>query len=168
MAQARNELESLGVQSGQAKLRFESAAEALNRLESEIAALTRSLQARRAEEDASRARANQLRSAHATAAGRRNSLEALIRDHSYATDTVRRLLKPGALGDGMAPVGTLADFLEVSGEHEGVVDEFLRDELNYVVVEELGRRGRRRARAEVRRGRKRHVPDSRYGAGKPF
>ena len=35
----------------------------------------------------------------------------------------------------MAPVGTLADFLEVSGEHEGVVDEFLREELNYVVVE---------------------------------
>ena len=29
----------------------------------------------------------------------------------------------------------LADFLEVSGEHEGVVDEFLREELNYVVVE---------------------------------
>jgi chromosome segregation protein len=35
----------------------------------------------------------------------------------------------------MAPVGTLADFLEVSGAHEGVVDEFLREELNYVVVE---------------------------------
>ena len=34
----------------------------------------------------------------------------------------------------MAPVGTLADFLEVSGEHEGVVDEFLREELNYLVV----------------------------------
>jgi len=48
---------------------------------------------------------------------------------------VRRLLKPGALGRGAAPVGTLADFLEVSGEHEAVVDEFLRDELNYVVVE---------------------------------
>ena len=35
----------------------------------------------------------------------------------------------------MTPTGTLADFLEVGGEHEGVVDEFLRDELNYVVVE---------------------------------
>jgi chromosome segregation protein len=35
----------------------------------------------------------------------------------------------------MAPVGTLADFIEVSGAHEGVVDEFLREELNYVVVE---------------------------------
>ena len=32
------------------------------------------------------------------------------------------------------PVGTLADFLEVDGQYEGVVDEFLRDELNYVVV----------------------------------
>ncbi len=38
----------------------------------------------------------------------------------------------------MSPVGTLADFLEVSGEHEGVVDEFLREELNYVVVENWG------------------------------
>ena len=55
-----------------------------------------------------------------------------------ATDTVRKLLKPGALGQSVAPVGTLADFLEVSGEHEGVVDEFLREELNYVVVESWG------------------------------
>ena len=31
-------------------------------------------------------------------------------------------------------MGTLADFLEVDGQYEGVVDEFLRDELNYVVV----------------------------------
>ncbi len=136
--QARRELENLGVQSGQAKLRFESAAESLSHLESEIAALRESLQSRRAEEDTLRARANQLRSTQATAAGRRKSLEALIRDHSYSTDTVRRLLKPGALGPDMSPVGTLADFLEVSGEHESVVDEFLRDELNYVVVESWG------------------------------
>ncbi len=34
----------------------------------------------------------------------------------------------------MAPVGTLADFLEVDGKYESVVDEFLRDELNYIVV----------------------------------
>ena len=51
---------------------------------------------------------------------------------------MRRLLKPGALGHDSSPVGTLADFLEVSGEHEGVVDEFLREELNYVVVESWG------------------------------
>jgi len=135
MSQARNEQENLGVESGQAKLRFESAADALKRLESEIASLRETLQVKRAEENAQRARANQLRGEQATIAGRRDSLQSLIRNHSYSTDTVRRLLKPGALGQGMAPVGTLADFLEVSGEHEAVVDEFLREELNYVVVE---------------------------------
>jgi len=138
MGQARNEQESLGVEGGQAKLRFESASEALSRLESEIAAVRESLQAKRSEENAQRALANQLRGDQAALAGRRDSLQALIRNHSYSTDTVRRLLKPGALGHGMAPVGTLADFIEVSGEHEAVVDEFLREELNYVVVESWG------------------------------
>jgi len=136
--QAGNEQESLGVQSGQARLRFESAGETLRRLEGEIAELRESLQARRNEENALRTRGNQLRSEHATLMGRRDSLESLIRDHSYSTETVRRLLKPGALANGMAPVGTLADFIEVSGAHEGVVDEFLRDELNYVVVKSWG------------------------------
>ncbi len=134
MGQARNELEHMGAQSGQARIRFDSAGESLKQLENEIAALRASLQASRTEEESLRARANQLRSAQATTAGRRNLLANQIRDHSYATDTVRRLLKPGALAQGAAPVGTLADFLEVSGAHEGVVDEFLRDELNYVVV----------------------------------
>jgi chromosome segregation protein len=138
MSQARNEQESLGVQSGQARLRFESAADTLKRLETEIAELRESLLARRGEENALRACSNQLRAEHATLMGRHESLESLIRDHSYSTETVRRLLKPGALANGMDPVGTLADFIEVSGEHEGVVDEFLRDELNYVVVKSWG------------------------------
>ena len=113
---------------------FDSATERLKSLETEIIALRETLQSRREEENTARARANQLRSEHASLGGRRNSLESLIRNHSYSTNSVRQLLKPGALGPGMAPVGTLADFLEVSGEHEGVVDEFLREELNYLVV----------------------------------
>ena len=138
MNRARAEREHLGVEGGQVKMRFETAAEALKRLESEIAEVRASLQARRGEEGEVRARSNQLRGEQAAADGRRNSLEALIRTHGYATDSVKRLLKPGVLAEGMAPVGTLADFVEVSGEHEGVVDEFLRDELNYVVVESWG------------------------------
>jgi len=135
MSQAHNEQQSLAVESGKARSSFESAVQSLNRLESEIAAFREALQSRRAEETTLRARANQLRSEQATVAGRRNSLEALIRDHGYSTDTVRRLLKPGALGAGRSAVGTLADFIEVTGPHEAVVDEFLREELNYVVVE---------------------------------
>jgi chromosome segregation protein len=134
MGQARNELENLGAQSGESRQRFDSAAESLKRLEGEIVALREALQARRAEENALRVRANQLRGEAATVAGRRDSLQSLIRNHGYSTDTVRRLLKPGALAQGMAPMGTLADFIEVSGAYEAVVDEFLREELNYVVV----------------------------------
>jgi chromosome segregation protein len=134
MSQAQAEHENLGAQSSESRLRFESATERLKALESEIAGLRESLQARRAEEASVRARGNQLSSDLAKVTGRRDSLLSLIRNHSYSTDTVRRLLKPGALAEGMAPVGTLADFLEVSGEHEDVVDEFLREELNYVVV----------------------------------
>ena len=95
MSQARNELESLGVQSGQARLNFESATETLKRLESEIVAAARS-HCRRAvsEENDPRAEANQLRGEHADVAGRRDSLQALIRDHSYSTDTVRKLSSP--------------------------------------------------------------------------
>jgi chromosome segregation protein len=135
MRQARNEQEGLGIEGGRVREKFESATDALQRLEAEISALRETLQARRASENAQRAQANQMRGEQAAVAGRRDALTALIRNHSYSTDTVRRLLKPGALGQGMAPVGTLADFLEVSGENESVVDEFLREELNYIVVE---------------------------------
>ena len=135
MRQATHEQESLGIEGGRVREMHKSATEALTRLEAEIAALRETLQARRASENSQRAQANQMRSEHAAVTGRGDALAALIRNHSYSTDTVRRLLKPGALGQGMAPVGTLADFLEVSGEHESVVDEFLREELNYVVVE---------------------------------
>jgi chromosome segregation protein len=134
MGQARQELENLGTQGSEARLRFDSAAEALKRLEGEIATLREALQTRRAKENALRTHANQLRGEQATVAGRRDALQSLIRNHGYSSETVRRLLKPGALGEGMAPVGTLADFLEVSGAYEAVVDEFLREELNYVVV----------------------------------
>ncbi len=135
LGQARRELESLTAQTGQARHGFDSAADALRRLETGIAALREALQSRRAEEDALRARANQLRGDQAAVAGRRDALQSLIRNHSYSSDSVRKLLKPGALAAGMAPKGTLADFVEVSGEYEAVVDEFLREELNYVVVE---------------------------------
>ena len=48
-------------------------------------------------------------------------------------------------------------FLEVNGEYENVVDEFLRDELNLHRGQELGRCGRRHASAPDRSGRARDV-----------
>ena len=40
----------------------------------------------------------------------------------------------GAHEGGHAPAGVLADFLEVEDRYEHVVEDFLRDELNYIVV----------------------------------
>jgi chromosome segregation protein len=134
MNSARRDLEALGAERGQVSLTFESVTETLHRVESEIATLRTDIQARRTEEGEARRHSDELRAEHATLTGRRNSLEALIREHSYSTDTVRKLFQSHSLGGGLAPVGTLADFLEVNGEYENVVDEFLRDELNYIVV----------------------------------
>jgi chromosome segregation protein len=130
----RRELAELGVQQGQVAMSFGDVTERLKALEAEIGELRLRIDAAKAEEADAKRRGDALRAERAGLAGRRGSLEGLIREHSYSTETVREIFKAGARADGFAPVGTLADFLEVDGQYEGVVDEFLRDELNYVVV----------------------------------
>ena len=134
MEAARRDLEALGAERGQISLTFESVTETLHRVEGEIATLRTEIEMGRADEEQARRHADQLRAEHATLSGRYASLEALIREHSYSTDTVRKLFQANAAGGGLKPVGTLADFLEVGDQYESVVDEFLRDELNYIVV----------------------------------
>jgi chromosome segregation protein len=132
---ARAELDSLGHQRGQVKLSFEDVTERLKRLENDILALRHTLESKRLEETQSRRRGDELRAQSASLNGRRSSLEALIREHSYSTDTVRNIFRAHSNHqDNSAPIGTLADFLEVDGRYESVVDEFFRDELNYIVV----------------------------------
>ncbi|MGA1981298.1 MAG: chromosome segregation protein SMC [Acidobacteriaceae bacterium] len=134
---ARRELAELGVQRGQVAMTFGDVTERLKALEAEIAELRLKIDDAREREIAAKRRGDQLRGERATLEGRRSSLDALIREHSYSTDTVRNIFKANTRnggGNGLSPVGTLADFLEVDGQYEGVVDEFLRDELNYVVV----------------------------------
>ncbi len=140
MDAARRDLENLGAERGQASLQFESVTDTLTRLEQEILALRSEIEQTRAEETETRRRGDAFRAEHATLTGRRNSLEGLIREHSYSTDTVRKLFRAngnhntGNGSSGLSAVGTLADFLEVDGQYETVVDEYLRDELNYIVV----------------------------------
>ena len=86
--------------------------------------------------DETRAKTNLdvLRAEFATALGKKGSLEAVIAEHGYSTESVRRLFQSGVMQSGLAPVGVLADFLEVEPKFERVVEDFLRDELNYIVV----------------------------------
>jgi chromosome segregation protein len=138
---ARQELSQLGLQRGQVRLSHEDVTARLKRLEAEIATHRAELDKARQEETASKRRGDQLRGEQATLNGRRNALESLIREHSYSTDTVRNIFrahtnraKQNPQAPSSAPIGTLADFLEVDGQYEQVVDEFLREELNYIVV----------------------------------
>jgi chromosome segregation protein len=86
------------------------------------------------EETRSKTNLDVLRAEYATALGKKGSLEAVIAEHGYSTESVRRLFQSGVMNGGLAPVGVLADFLEVEPRYERVVEDFLRDELNYVVV----------------------------------
>ena len=134
---ARRELAELGFERGQVAASFGNVTERLKSLEAEIAGLQRRIDEARAAESTARRRGDQLRSERAALEGRRTSLEGLIREHSYSTDTVKNIFKANSKNaalTGLSPMGTLADFLEVDGQYEGVVDEFLRDELNYIVV----------------------------------
>jgi chromosome segregation protein len=134
IAAANQQLETFGGQRGQLGLEFESATQRVTDLNTRNTETRQKLDdLRRAETDGKR-RLDSLRSEYAGLIGRRGSLEAVIVEHGYSTESVRRLFKSGALHGGHAPAGVLADFLEVEDRYEHVVEEFLHDELNYIVV----------------------------------
>ena len=67
---------------------------------------------------------------------RKDSLEEVIQHRAYTTESVKRLFKAidqGAASD-LKPVGVLADFVEVEPQFEKATEEFLHEELEYVVV----------------------------------
>jgi chromosome segregation protein len=116
---------------------FGNVTERLKALEAEIAELQHKIDTARTAESAAKRRGDQLRGEQATLKGRRSSLVGLIQEHSYSTDTVKNIFKANSADSAtnpLSPMGTLADFIEVDGQYEGIVDEFLRDELNYIVV----------------------------------
>ena len=134
MGTAAAQSEAFGGQRGQLELEFETVSQRINGLSEEIAQLRRTMESRRNEENETKRYLDSLRSEYASALGKKGSLEAVIAEHGYSTESVRRLFQSGALQGGHAPAGVLADFLEVEPRYENVVEDFLRDELNYIVV----------------------------------
>jgi chromosome segregation protein len=124
------ELESL-VQEQQ---RDESALGGLAQLAAETAA---GLERARAEEVTRRRDVEGLRQDLSAATARKQALGESLARHAYATESVRRLLSDNGSGNGsdFHAMGVLADFVEVSPGYEEVVEEFLKDELDCVVVE---------------------------------
>jgi chromosome segregation protein len=134
MATANSQVEAFGGQRGQFALEFESVSQRVAGLTEEISQARQLIESKRREETEAKNRLDSLRAEYASAIGKKGSLEAVIAEHGYSTESVRRLFQSGVMDGGFAPAGVLADFLEVEPRYEGVVEDFLRDELNYVVV----------------------------------
>jgi chromosome segregation protein len=67
---------------------------------------------------------------------RKESLEQVLAHRTYTTDSVKRLfasLEKGKATD-LKPLGVLADYVEVDPQYEKPTEEFLHEELEYVVV----------------------------------
>jgi len=131
---ANQQLEDFAGQRGQLGLEFESASQRVNALTTQISATRQEIEGKRSAESEGKRHLDSLRAGYAGLVGKKGSLEAVIAEHGYSTESVRKLFQSGSMTGGHAPAGILADFLEVEDRYEHVVDDFLREELNYVVV----------------------------------
>jgi chromosome segregation protein len=72
---------------------------------------------------------------------RHASIEQILSERAYTADAVQKLFNTSHEGgadnssSGFRAVGLLADYAEVQEKYEGAIEQFLRDELEYVVVE---------------------------------
>ncbi len=112
------------------QLELESIADRRRRIEDELAARKRDLSEARQRLETARAEFSQLKA-------RRDSLEEILSHRAYTTESVKKLFTAIERGEaeGFRPLGVLADFVEVESAYEKAAEEFLHDELEYIVVE---------------------------------
>jgi chromosome segregation protein len=110
----------------------------LAELAESVSQTTRELEQARSEEISLRSQVETARRDYSGCMARKEALEQSLARHAYSTESVRRLLS-GEIpmnGHSFQPKGLLADFVEVSPGYEEVVEEFLKQELECVVVEQ--------------------------------
>jgi len=115
----------------------ESATGRLNALKQSAAELQARLAGFREQRDGLSKEAATLRDSLAGVRARHSTLTQILNDRSYTADAVQKLFAANERGGGQAfrAVGVLADYAEVEERHEAAIEQYLRDELEYVVVE---------------------------------
>jgi chromosome segregation protein len=106
-------------------------------LQLQASALQSRITALREEREIVAKEAESLRDSVSTIRARHSTLTQLLNDRSYTTDTVQKLFAANERGSGhdFHAVGVLADYAEVEQHHEAAIEQYLRDELEYVVVQ---------------------------------
>src|SRR5436189_275747 len=115
----------------------ESANGQLNALKQSGAELQAKIAGFREQGEALSKEAGALRDSLAGVRARHSTLTQILNDRSYTADAVQKLFAANERGGGKAfrAVGVLADYAEVEEQHEAAIEQYLRDELEYVVVE---------------------------------
>jgi chromosome segregation protein len=112
------------------QLELESVTEQRKSVDGELAARRSKLNESRRQLDHLKAEASRIKA-------RKDSLEEVISHRSYTTESVKRFF--GAIEKrqtDLQPIGVLADFVEVDSAYEKATEEFLHEELEYVVVKD--------------------------------
>ena len=89
--------EAFGGQRGQFALEFESVSQRVAGLTEEISQVREAIESKRREETDAKNRLDSLRAEYASAIGKKGSLEAVIAEHGYSTESVRRLFQSGVM-----------------------------------------------------------------------
>jgi chromosome segregation protein len=81
--------------------------------------------------------ADQLRDSLASLRARQSTLTRILNDHSYTGEAVQKLFAANERhgSQDFRAVGVLADYAEVQEQHEAAIEQYLSEELEYVVVE---------------------------------
>ena len=117
---------------------FESASGQLGALKQNAAELQSAIAGHREQRDAITKQVEALRDSLAGVRARHSTLTQILSDRSYTAGAVQKLFAANERGGGAKgfhAVGVLADYAEVEEKHEAAIEQYLRDELEYVVVE---------------------------------
>ena len=121
----------------QAAFAWEAATGELKKLSEDAAALQARIADLRQQRDSATQKADTLRDSLSGARARHATLTQILNDRSYTAEAVQKLFAANERGSGpdFHAVGVLADFAEVEVQYETAIEQYLRDELEYVVVE---------------------------------
>jgi chromosome segregation protein len=116
---------------------FEAASGQLSVLKQKAADWQATIQELRQEQDTIKQQVDSLRDALSGVRARHSTLTQILNDRSYTADAVQKLFAANERGgeQDFRAVGVLADYAEVEEHHEAAIEQYLRDELEYVVVE---------------------------------